>query len=79
MYSLSNIITNLKSRGLRWAGYVARMELSRNAYGVLVGKPEGKRLLGRPKSRRENNIKRDLTEVCCDAGDWMDLAQDEVK
>ena len=51
------IIRNLKSRRLRWAGHVARMEQSRYTYRVLVGKPEGKRPLGRPKSRWENNNK----------------------
>ena len=48
LYSSPNIIRNLKSRRLRWAGHVARMEQSRNAYRVLVGKPEEKRPLGRP-------------------------------
>ena len=48
LYSSPNIIRNLKSRRLRWAGHVACMEQSRNAYRVLVGKPEGKRLLGMP-------------------------------
>ena len=55
LYSSSNIITSLKSRRLKWAGHVARMEQSRNACGVLVGKPEGKRPLGRPRRRREEN------------------------
>ena len=51
LYSSPNIIRTLKSRRLRWAGHVARMEHSRNAYRVLVGKPESKRPLGRPKHR----------------------------
>ena len=51
LYSLPNIIRNLKSRRLRWAGHVACMEQSRNAYRVLVGKPESKRPLGRPRRR----------------------------
>ena len=55
------------------------MEQSRNAYRLLVGKPEGKKPLGRPRCRWEDNIKMDLREVGCDAGDWMDLAQDRVK
>ena len=55
--SSSNIIRNLQSRLLKWAGHVARMELSRNVYKVLVGRPEGKRPLGRPRQRWENNIK----------------------
>ena len=56
-YSLSNIIRNLKSRRLRWVGHVAHMEQSRNAYRFLVGKPEGKRSLRRPRHRWEDNIK----------------------
>ena len=68
LYSLPNIIRSLKSRRLRWAGHVARMEQSRNAYRVLVGKPEGKRPLERPRRRWEDNIKMYLREVGCDAG-----------
>ena len=60
LYSSPNIIRSLKSRRLRWARHVARMEQSRNAYRVLVGKPEGKRPLGRPRRRWEDNIKMDL-------------------
>ena len=56
LYSSSNIIRNLKSRRLRWAGHVARMELSRNAYRVLVGRPEGKRSLGRSRRRWKDYI-----------------------
>ena len=63
LYSLPNIIRNFKSSRLRWAGHVARMEQSRNAYRVLVGKPESKRPLGRPSRRWEDNIKMDLREV----------------
>ena len=59
MYCLRKIVGNLKSRQLRWAGYVARMQESRNAYIVLMGKSEGKKLLMRP-SRWEDNIKIDL-------------------
>ena len=55
------------------------MEISRIAYRSLVGKPEGKRRLGRPRSRWEDNIKMDLREVGCDAGHWTDLAQDKFK
>ena len=75
LHSSSNIIRNFKSRRLRWAGHVARMEQSRNAYSILVGKPEGKRPLGRPRRRLEDNIKMDLREVGCDPGDWIDLAK----
>ena len=52
------------------------MEQSRNAYRVFVGKPEGKRSLGRPRRRWEDNIKMDLSEVGCDPGVWIDLAED---
>ena len=74
LYSLPNIIGNLKSR-LRWAGHVARMEQFRNANRVLVGKPESKRHLGRPRRRWEDNIKMDLREVGCDPRDGIDLAE----
>ena len=66
LYSSPNIIINLKSRRLRWAGHVARKEQSRNAYRVLVGKPEGKRPLGRPRRRWEVYIKMYLREVVFD-------------
>ncbi|KAJ4450895.1 hypothetical protein ANN_02328 [Periplaneta americana] len=65
-----------KSRRLRWAGHAARMGESRNAYRVLVGRPEGKRPLGRPRRRWEDNIKMDLREVRYDDRDWINLAQD---
>ena len=52
------------------------MEQSRNAYRILVGKPEGKRPLGRPRRRWEDTIKMDLREVGCDSGEWIDLAED---
>ncbi|KAJ4431735.1 hypothetical protein ANN_20337, partial [Periplaneta americana] len=63
-------------RRLRWAGHVARMGESRNAYRVLVGRPEGKRPLERPRRRWEGNIKMDLREVGYDDRDWINLAQD---
>ena len=75
LYSSSNIIRNLKSRRLRWAGHVTHMEY-RNAYGVLVGKPGGKRPLGRPRRRWEDNIKMDLRKDGCDPRDWIDFAED---
>ena len=71
----ADIIRNFKSRRLRWAGYIAHMEQSRNAYRVLVEKPEGKRPLGRPRCRWEDNIKMNLKEACCDPGDWIALAK----
>ncbi|KAJ4444166.1 hypothetical protein ANN_05955 [Periplaneta americana] len=76
LYSSSDIIRNIKSRRLRWAGHVARICESRNAYRVLVGRPEGKRSLGRPRRRWEDNIKMDLREVRYDDRDWINLAQD---
>ena len=60
---------------LRWAGHVERMEQFRNAYRVLVGKPESKRPLGRPR-RRWEDIKMDLREVGCDPRNWIALAED---
>ena len=74
LYSSPNIIMSIKSRRLRWAGHVARMGQSRNAYRVLVGKPEGKRPLVRPRRRWEDNIKINLGEVGCDPVDGIDLA-----
>ena len=59
---------------MRWAGHVARM--GRGVYRVLVGKPEGKRPLGRPRRRWEDNIKMDLQEVRCGGMGWIELAQD---
>ena len=76
LFSAPNIIRNLKSRRLRWAGHVPCTEQSKNAYTILVGKPEGKRALGRPRRRWEDTIKMDLREVGCDPGDWVALAED---
>jgi hypothetical protein len=61
---------------MRWAGYVARMGEDRGVYRVLVGKPEGKKPLGRPRRRLEDNIRMDLQEVRGGRGDWVELAQD---
>ena len=63
LYSLSNIVRVVKSRRMRWAGYVSRMGEDRGVNRVLVGKPEGKRPLRRPRRRWEDNIKMDLQEV----------------
>ena len=66
----------VKSRRLRWAGHVTRMGENRGVHRVLVGKPEVKTQLGRPRRRWEDNIKMDLQEVVGGRGDWMELAQD---
>ncbi|KAJ4431501.1 hypothetical protein ANN_20099 [Periplaneta americana] len=76
LYSSPGIIRNIKSRRLRWAGHVAHMGESRNAYRVLVGRPERKRHLERPRRRWEDNIKMVLREVGYDDRDWINLAQD---
>jgi hypothetical protein len=70
-----NIIWVIKSRRLRWAGHVARMEERRGAYRALVGKPEGRIPLGRPRRRWEDNIKMDLREAGGRGIDWNDLAR----
>ncbi|KAJ4427976.1 hypothetical protein ANN_23989 [Periplaneta americana] len=76
LYSSPDIIRNIKSRSLRWAGYVSCMGESRNAYRMLVGRLRRKRPLGRPRSRWEDNIKMDLREVGYDDREWTNLAQD---
>ena len=75
LYSSPNIVRVIKSRRMRWAGYVARMGKERGAYRFLVGKPEGKRPLGRCL----DNIRMDLQEVGCGYVDWIGLAQDRDK
>ena len=76
LYSLLNVVRVVKLRRMRWAGHVARMGEGRGVHRVVVGKPEGKRPLGRPRRRWEDNIKMDLQEVGGSCGDWMELAQD---
>jgi hypothetical protein len=76
LYSTPSIIRMIKSKMMRWAGHVARMGEKRNAYRILVGKPEGKRPLGRPRRRWADNIKIDLREIGWDGMDWIDVAQD---
>jgi hypothetical protein len=73
LYSSPNIVRVIKSRRMRWAGHVARMGEGRSIYRVLVGRPGGKRPLGRPRRRWEDNSKKDLTEVGID-GAKLDLA-----
>jgi hypothetical protein len=76
LYSSPNIVRVIKSRRMRWTGHVARMGEERGAYRVLVGKPEGKRPLGRPRRRWVDNIMMDLLAVGCGYVDWIGLAQD---
>ena len=76
LYSLPNIVRVVKSGRMRWSGHVACMGEDRGLHRVLVGKPEGKRSLGRSRRRWEDNIKMDLQEVGGDRGDRMELAQD---
>jgi hypothetical protein len=66
----------IKSRRMRWAGHVARMGEKRNVYRILVGKPEGRRLLRKQRHKSVDNIKVDLTVIGWDVMDWIDLAQD---
>ena len=66
----------INSRRLRWAGHVARMEEGKSGFKILTGKPAGKRPLGRPRRRWENNIKMDLEEIGINAGNRVDSAQD---
>ena len=75
LYSSPNTVRVIKSRRMRWTGHVARMREGRRVYRVFVGKPEGKRPLGRPKRRWEDNIKMHLQEVGCGGMDWIELAQ----
>jgi len=76
LYSSPNTLRVIKSRRMRWAGHVACMWERRGIYRVLVGKPEGKRPLGRPRRRWEDNIKIDLQEVECGSMDWTELIRD---
>ena len=71
-----NILRVIKSRRMRWAGHVARMGEERGMYRVLLGKPEGRRPLGRPMRRWVDNIRMDLQEVGCGYMDWIGVAQD---
>jgi hypothetical protein len=79
LYSSPNIVRVIKSRRLRWAGHMARMGEGRGIYRVLVGKPEAKRPLGRPRRRWEDKIKMDLREIGIDGANWIQLAQNRVQ
>jgi hypothetical protein len=79
LYSSPYIVRVIKSRRMRWAGHVARMGEGRGVYRVLVGRPEGKRPLGRPRRRWEDYIKMDLREIGIDGANWIQLAQDRCQ
>jgi hypothetical protein len=79
LYSSPSIIRNRKSRRMRWAGHVARMGEKRNLHMLLVGKPEGKRPLGRPRRRWIDNIKMDHLETGLSVVDLIGLAQDRYR
>jgi hypothetical protein len=79
LYSSPNIVRVIKSRRMRWEGHVARMGEGRGVYRVLAGRPEGKRPLGRPRRRWEDNTKMDLREIGIDGPNWIWLAQDSVQ
>ena len=76
MYRSPNIVRVIKSRSLRWARHVARMEEGRSPFKILTGKPTGKRPLGRPRRRWEDNIRMDLEDLGINAGNWIDSAHD---
>jgi len=73
LYSSPNIVWVIKSRRMRWAGLMGE---ERGVYRILVGKPEGRRPLGRPRRRWADNIRMDLQEVGCGYIDWTGIAQD---
>jgi hypothetical protein len=79
LYFSLNIVRVIKSRRLRWAGHVAHMGEGRGVYRVLVGRPKGKKPLGRPRYRWEDNIKLDLREIGIDEANWIQLAQDRIQ
>jgi hypothetical protein len=79
LYSSPKIVRVMKPRRMKWAGHVARMGEGRSVYAVLVGRPEGKRPLGRPRRKWKDNIKLDLMEIGIDGANWIQLAQDRVQ
>jgi hypothetical protein len=79
LYSSPNIVKVIKSRRMRWAGHVACLWEGRGVYRVLVGRPEGKRPLGRPRCRWGNNIKMPLREIWINGANWIQVVQDGVQ
>jgi hypothetical protein len=79
LYSSPNIVRVIKSRSMRWAGHLARMGEGRGVYRVLVGRPEGKRPLGRPRRRWEVNINLDWREIGIGGANWIQLVQDTIQ
>jgi hypothetical protein len=79
LYSSPSIVRVIKSRRMKWVGHVACMGEGRGVCRVLVGKPEGKRPLGRPRRSWEDNIKLDLREIGIDGANWIRLAQDRIQ
>jgi hypothetical protein len=79
LYSSPNIVRVIISRRMRWVGHVACMGEGRGVYRVLVERHEGKRPLGRPRLRWEDNIKMDVREIGIDGVNWIQLAQDRVQ
>jgi hypothetical protein len=79
LYSSPNIVRVIESWRMRWAGHVARMGEGRGIYGILAGRPEVKRPMGRPRRRCEDNIKMGLREIGIDGANWIRLAQDRVQ
>jgi hypothetical protein len=77
--NVGDIVRVIKASRLRWARHVARMGEGRDVYRILVGKPKGKRPLGIPRRRWEDNIKMDLREIGIDGMNWIRLAQDRIK
>ena len=76
MYRSPNIVRAIKSRRLKWAGHVARMEEGRSAFKILTDKPTGKRPMGKPRRRWEENIRMNLEEIGINSGNLVDSAQD---
>jgi len=79
LYDSPDVVKIMKSRRLRWEGHVDRMGEIRRLYSILVGRPDGRRPLGRPRRRCKDNIRRDLREVDVRDENWLDIAQDRIQ